>query len=130
MDYTYLCKLLSDNPKSVPSEEIIGRISAALDVEPWQIADGLEPVPLAQEVENVLCESCKLTLVAPDEEIPHEAKLEQVIAFLQRNGFYVDCFYDMVQLFRDVDRRYWERHAILEILGGMKDRLLRKGKRG
>lgn len=43
ISYKYLSELLSDDPRSIPSLVVIGKIAKALGIEPWQIADGLEP---------------------------------------------------------------------------------------
>lgn len=45
VNYKYLSDLLSDTPRSIPTVVIVGKIAKALGVEPWQIAEGLEPPP-------------------------------------------------------------------------------------
>ncbi len=45
INYNYLSELMSGNPRSIPTTVKVGQIAAALGVEPWQIADGLEPLP-------------------------------------------------------------------------------------
>ncbi len=46
ISYKYISNLLSSNPRSSPTEIIVGKIAKALGVEPWQIAEGMEPAPL------------------------------------------------------------------------------------
>lgn len=43
VSHKYLCTLLSAKSKSIPSEAIVGKIAEALEVEPWEIAEGFEP---------------------------------------------------------------------------------------
>ncbi|UCF90981.1 MAG: hypothetical protein JSW39_22270 [Desulfobacterales bacterium] len=43
VSHKYLCTLLNGKSKSIPSEEIVGKIAGALGVEPWEIAEGFEP---------------------------------------------------------------------------------------
>ncbi len=42
VSHKYLCTLLNGKSKSIPSEEIVGKIAEALGVEPWEIAEGFE----------------------------------------------------------------------------------------
>lgn len=123
ISYGYLCEIMGKNPRSIPSRKKIGQIAKVVGKKAHEIAEGLEPVQ-EKSTDQFVSELPYSLATKSEEDIPHEKKLNQINDFLQRNGFYVDCFYDMVELFRNVDKRYWERHAILEILAGMKDRLL------
>lgn len=52
VSHKYLCTLLNANNKSIPSEEIVGKIAEALGVEPWEIAEGFEPSLWYQDFEE------------------------------------------------------------------------------
>lgn len=45
ISYKYINNLLSSEPKSIPSDDIVGKIATVLEVDPRQIAEGMDPPP-------------------------------------------------------------------------------------
>ena len=102
---------------SVP-EDVLGRIAEVLGAEPWDIAEGIEPIGILGQTAE---ESMRCLYAVPGPELSEEAMM--INEFLQKYPEDVKCLYNMAKVLQTLNNIPGDKRALTNMLGALAERL-------
>jgi len=119
----YLSNLLGKKPRSNPTEKFIGKVAAALNVEPWQIAEGLEPL---EDLGVKLSEGTASVIPLPTA-LKEDPCIAELINYLNEHPNRIGTFYTLYEICILLNDKKLEGGGFMEVIAGYRDRLKNLG---